>query len=149
MSDPAYADNNPRVVIAIVSTNDVHNVVGCLQSLTRSTYPSFRVVVCENGGVEAFERAAGALAEAPFLTRDPSPRPAAADTAWTQGHADFHLADGGQPVTLLRSTANLGYAGGVNACIAAVANTPWDAVWVLNPDTFPEPDALFSQRGRS
>ena len=36
---------------------------------------------------------------------------------------------------------NLGYSGGVNACIAGVGRD-WDFIWVLNPDTFPEPDAL-------
>ena len=41
---------------------------------------------------------------------------------------------------LLRSRENRGYSGGVNFCIAA--GTDWDFIWVLNPDTFPEPDAI-------
>ena len=38
---------------------------------------------------------------------------------------------------------NLGYAGGVNAWLRPLLSNPgWDGVWVLNPDTQPEPDAL-------
>ena len=53
----------------------------------------------------------------------------------------FHLGADGRVVRLLRSRENRGYSGGVNFCIAA-AGSNWDFIWVLNPDTFPEPDAL-------
>ena len=38
---------------------------------------------------------------------------------------------------------NLGYAGGVNAYLEPLlAIAEWPGVWILNPDTEPEPDAL-------
>jgi N-acetylglucosaminyl-diphospho-decaprenol L-rhamnosyltransferase len=141
----AVPANEPRVVIGIVSTNDVQNVLGCLNSLDRSVHRNFFVVICENGGADGFDRAATALAAADILRRDdgaddgPDISP---DISWGQGSARFRLVGGGQPVVLLKSLTNRGYAGGVNTCIAAAWNDPWDAIWVLNPDTFPERDAL-------
>jgi N-acetylglucosaminyl-diphospho-decaprenol L-rhamnosyltransferase len=125
------------VVIALVSTNEAHNIVGCLRSLAASTHESFRVVICENGGEEGFRRTAASLAELEIL------RPAAGVAAAPPyPAAELEFVAAGQRVTVLRAPRNLGYAGGVNACIAAAGSTGWDAVWVLNPDTFPEPAAL-------
>ena len=139
---PTIAADDPLVVVAIVSTNDIHNILGCLTSLTTSTHRNFRIVICENGGPAAFEHATKSLAGASFMREDKVPRRGVSSIGRTQGYSDFYLADGKQPVTLLKRDKNLGYAGGVNACIVAAANAPWDAVWVLNPDTFPEPEAL-------
>jgi N-acetylglucosaminyl-diphospho-decaprenol L-rhamnosyltransferase len=135
---PRISTDDPLIVIAIVSTNDIHNILGCLTSLTTSTHRNFWIVICENGGPAAFDRARKSLAEANFMREGRR----VSSIGWTQGCINFYLADGKQPVTLLKSAKNLGYAGGVNACIVAAANAPWDAVWVLNPDTFPEPEAL-------
>jgi GT2 family glycosyltransferase len=70
-------------------------------------------VVCENGGETAF---------AALKARIPE-----------------RLA-GGQPVRLVCAETNLGYAGGVNRCIAASPDA--DAWWILNPDTTVDPLAL-------
>jgi N-acetylglucosaminyl-diphospho-decaprenol L-rhamnosyltransferase len=131
-----------RVVIAIVSTNEVHNLIGCLESLRGSTHKSFRVIICENGGVEGFENTATTLGQAEFIR--PLAGSPVVDTplAWALPYRDFVLDPTEQRVSVLSTSQNLGYAGGVNACIAAAGNQPWDAVWVLNPDTFPERDAL-------
>jgi N-acetylglucosaminyl-diphospho-decaprenol L-rhamnosyltransferase len=129
------------VVVAIVSTNEAHNIVGCLTSLAGSTHGTFRVVICENGGGEGFQRTVGALAALDIF------RPVIAPDATSAAaspcpSAEFELLPGGQRVTVLRAPRNLGYAGGVNACIAAAGKSGWDAIWVLNPDTFPEPEAM-------
>ncbi len=129
------------VVIAIVSTNEAHNIVGCLTSLAASTYDKFRIVICENGGEEGFQRTGRSVAELEIL------RPAAGargEIASVPPHpcVEFAFLAGSQRITILRAPRNLGYAGGVNACIAAAGATGWDAVWVLNPDTFPERAAL-------
>jgi N-acetylglucosaminyl-diphospho-decaprenol L-rhamnosyltransferase len=136
------APNEPRVVIGIVSTNDIQNVLGCLNSLSRSIHRNFWVVICENGGAEAFGRSARTLLAEADIVRADDGHDDGPNVAWGQGCAWFRLAEGGQPVVLLKSLINRGYAGGVNACIAAAWNDPWDAIWVLNPDTFPECDAL-------
>jgi N-acetylglucosaminyl-diphospho-decaprenol L-rhamnosyltransferase len=47
------------------------------------------------------------------------------------------------PVVIGEARENLGYAGGANAWIRPfLAERGWTAVWILNPDTLPEPDAL-------
>ena len=50
---------------------------------------------------------------------------------------------GGVPVTIGQARDNLGFAGGTNAWMRPLLAEPgWTAVWILNPDTYPEPDAL-------
>jgi len=130
------------VVIAIVSTNEAQNIIGCLTSLAASTYRNFHVVICENGREEGFQRTTKAI-EALGLVR-----PLAGDgrdgvrLQWSHGYRRYAFVDNGPSIAILRAPRNLGYAGGVNACIASVASEDWHAIWVLNPDTFPEPDAL-------
>jgi N-acetylglucosaminyl-diphospho-decaprenol L-rhamnosyltransferase len=140
--DPASLDGQRRVLIAIVSTNEVHNLVGCLRCLAVSAHSNFRVMICENGGAEGFQRTIKTLGELEFASVMETVPIDEGAPAWTLAYRDFALDPGQQRVTVLSPSRNLGYAGGVNACIGAAGNWTWDAVWVLNPDTFPEPDAL-------
>jgi N-acetylglucosaminyl-diphospho-decaprenol L-rhamnosyltransferase len=102
-----------HVAIAIVSFRNPDDVMRCLEGLGNSQFQDFEVVVCENGGPEAFEalsaRIPGRLA-------------------------------GGQAVQIVNAGGNLGYAGGVNRCIAETRQA--QAWWILNPDTYPSPEAL-------
>ena len=101
------------IAICIVGFRNPEDIVRCLGALEVSVYRSFRVVICENGGREAFERLCAAV-------------PA-------------QLA-GGQAVQVVEAPTNLGYAGGVNVCLHHASDAGgW---WVLNPDTQPAPDAL-------
>ena len=139
MSEVASATRTlPHVVIAIVATDEAKNIVGCLGSLDGSIFREFSVVICENGGHDAFERDVREMAKLPGMAE------ADAEAEDRLGGAEgrrFRLGADRRPVTLLRSRENRGYSGGVNFCIAA-AGTDWDFIWVLNPDTFPEADAL-------
>ena len=107
------------VAVCIVSFRNVSDVEHCLKALSLSTYREFRVVICENGGLEAYERLRAAL-----------PR----------------TLPGGQAVEILSAPENPGYAGGVNRCMAAAPES--SAWWVLNPDTQPEPEALTQMMAR-
>jgi N-acetylglucosaminyl-diphospho-decaprenol L-rhamnosyltransferase len=129
-----------RVVIAIVSMRGLDHLTRCLRSLAAQKYRNFRVIVCENGGREAFRQAGLVLGDLDIIGRT---APACGDSAafaWTGPCRHLRFA-AGPAVTLLEAPRNLGFAGGVNAVIAA-AGESWDAVWVLNPDTLPEPGAL-------
>ena len=124
----------PAVAICIVSTDEVQNLIGVLDSLSRSTHAKFSVFICENGGSAGFERSCRGLESADFLKVDGSSSGA---------RRDFTLRPAGQRVSLLDPGSNQGYAGGTNAGIrAALEEGGYDAFWVLNPDTFPEPEAL-------
>jgi N-acetylglucosaminyl-diphospho-decaprenol L-rhamnosyltransferase len=137
----AATSREPMVVVAIVSTNEAHNIVGCLRSLAASTHARFRIIICENGGDTGFQRTAQSLAELDVLRRV-ARQGGESTIVSVQASAEFAFVSGGQRVTVLHAPRNLGYAGGVNACIPAAGGTGWGAVWVLNPDTFPAPEAL-------
>lgn len=103
-----------HVAVGIVGFRNPDDIRSCLDALSKSTYTDFAVYICENGGDAAYE----ALVQA---TPDRLP--------------------GGQPVTRINAGDNLGYAGGVNTCIRAIQGD-YRALWVLNPDTEPRPEAL-------
>lgn len=102
-----------HVAVAIVAYRNLDDVVGCLAALERSQHREFEVVICENGGPEAYARLEAAAPK---------------------------RLSGGQPVRIVLAPSNLGYAGGVNTCIAEASEA--DAWWVLNPDTTPDAGAL-------
>jgi len=101
-----------RVAIAIVSYRSHGDLGPCLAALAQSDHRDFEVIICENGGREAYE----ALSALPT-----------------------ELA-GGQAVRAVLADRNLGYAGGVNRCIAEAPSA--EAWWILNPDTEAHPRAL-------
>jgi N-acetylglucosaminyl-diphospho-decaprenol L-rhamnosyltransferase len=103
----------PHVAVIIVSYGSVSDICECLSALEQSTYANFRVVICENGGEEAY----GALISA---------TPARLKS--------------GQRVEAHLAPDNLGYAGGVNFCLRLITGA--DAYWILNPDTRPRQNAL-------
>ncbi len=102
-----------HVAVAIVGFRNPDDIARCLRALARSTYANYEVVICENGGSDAFQT---------LNIEAPRELP------------------GGQPVRLIQAAGNIGFAGGVNTCIAAAPEA--DAYWVLNPDTEVEPEAL-------
>lgn len=102
-----------HVAVAIVGFRNAADVVDCLASLSGSRHADLEVVVCENGGEAAF---------AALKARVPDRLPT------------------GQSVRLICAETNLGYAGGVNRCIAEAPDA--DAWWILNPDTTVDPFAL-------
>lgn len=102
-----------HVAVIIVAFRNPDDVARCLAALSGSTHGDFRVVIVENGGPEAF--------------------------ATLQARTPAALA-GGQSVEVILASGNLGYGGGVNVGLAAAPDA--DAVWVLNPDTEAEPEAM-------
>ncbi len=102
-----------QVAVCIVGFRNPGDIANCLAALQRSTHSDFRVFICENGGADAFKALRASLPE---------------------------RLGAGQDIVSIDPSANLGFAGGVNACIAASPDA--EAWWVLNPDTIPEPDAL-------
>lgn len=102
-----------HVSICIVDFRNAEEVASCCKALADLAYADFDVVICENGGQAAFDALRAAV---------PSELP------------------GGRTVECLLAPGNIGYAGGVNLCMAARPSA--DAWWILNPDTRPDPMAL-------
>lgn len=108
-----------HVSICIVTFRNPEEVVQCISALARSSYSSFDVVINENGGDDAYTKLRALIPD--------------------------RLPDG-QPVECINAGANLGYAGGVNACMRARPDS--DAWWIVNPDTEPAPNALAEMLAR-
>jgi GT2 family glycosyltransferase len=108
-----------HIAVAIVGYRNAQDISACLAALARSSHDDFEIVICENGGGEAFEVLRGAL---------PSRLP------------------NGQPIKLIQAPGNGGFASGVNICIAAAPQA--DAWWILNPDTESSPGAMAALAAR-
>lgn len=102
-----------HVAVAIVGYNNLADIMRCLTALQDTTFPDFEVIICENGGADAYAKLLEALP-----TR----------------------LSAGQAVRCVRSDVNVGFAGGVNRCLRESPQA--QAWWVLNPDTAPDPQAL-------
>jgi len=133
------------IPIIIVSYCNPEDVGDCLSALTKlEAAPTFDIFVCENGGRSAFEALVASLAD----TNGPCDHDGATiyvDLPTPQFVQVQHLRLRRRDARVIVSeaTENLGYAGAVNAWIRALRALPaWQAVWVLNPDTHPEPRAL-------
>jgi GT2 family glycosyltransferase len=133
-------------MVAIVSYGRPTDVVACLAALARSSCAGFEVVVVENAGAAAFDALVAALAESWPQPGAPTPASALAQPARAGARAvRWHrmLLPGRQPVLVLAAADNLGYGGGVNLALRCFAEgREWRGVWILNPDTEPEPTAL-------
>lgn len=127
------------VMIAIVGYRNAEDVRLCLLALVASEEKDFLVSICENGGLISYETLLSTLSElVDFVDVDSE-------------HMDDYvsltrcgrLRPYGQPVRIYCAKSNLGYAGGVNVSIRQfVLTREWSALWILNPDTEPQPQSL-------
>lgn len=107
----------PAVAVVVLNWNGGADTVACLQSLMELDYPTFRIIVCDNGSTDA------SLSEIRAWVRVCGPE---------------------SPGFLVHSTgANLGFAGGNNAGIRIALRDPQVAlVWLINNDTVADRSAL-------
>ncbi|HEY1559398.1 MAG TPA: glycosyltransferase family 2 protein [Caulobacteraceae bacterium] len=137
MSDGVCGD--AEVATVIVAFRHPSDVARCLTALARApARPNFSILICENGGAKAFEELIRTFGEMGLQS-----------TGGAEGvEADpfirlrtFRL--GERLVAVGDAPNNLGYAGGINAWLSKLRDeSDWRGIWVLNPDTWPEPDAL-------
>jgi N-acetylglucosaminyl-diphospho-decaprenol L-rhamnosyltransferase len=132
--------------VLIVAYGNSADLVGCLEALGHArTTPAFEIFVCENGGPEAYKTLVAALTAEHGPCLD-SGQQEELDTQVLVTRHVLRLKGGPDAplVHLGEAKENLGYAGGVNAWLRPLLRLGgWPAVWVLNPDTQPAPDALF------
>jgi N-acetylglucosaminyl-diphospho-decaprenol L-rhamnosyltransferase len=133
------ADDHATTVIAIVAFGNSDDVVACLAALANSTEKNYLISICENGEHLAYraliERLSGLIEFDNSLVEFEDRRISEACAG--------RLKPGGQVVRIFRAVENLGYAGGVNLSVNLLGlDVRWSALWILNPDTEPEPTAL-------
>jgi GT2 family glycosyltransferase len=138
-----------RVYVIVLNWNGWLDTIECLESVLRSDYPDFRVIVCDNGSTDgSFDRlndwcsgnisVAAQNRELAFHVEPNVEKPI--DFATTLPCADG-LPDA--KVILHQNGCNLGFAGGNNRGIELALKDPACAfVWLVNSDTVVCADAL-------
>ena len=102
----------PHVTIVLLNLNREADTLECLDSVARMTYPSFSVVVVDNGSTDGSPDA-------------------------IEGWGRENL-----PLELIRNDKNLGFAGGSNQGMRHALAAGTDYVFLLNNDTVVDPDVL-------
>ena len=141
-----------HVVVIIVSYRNVSDVLGCVAALARSTHRDMEVHICENGGTAAFNTLCAELASMSTSDLGPQCIQIAATGKLIAETRKSRLKEKETDIDLHlhHASGNLGYAGGINAVLTHIAaDRQWGAVWILNPDTVPTPDALAALAARA
>jgi GT2 family glycosyltransferase len=159
MKEPSPVEETPsqtsvaRVYVVVLNWNGWRDTIECLESVFRLEYPDFQVIVCDNGSsdgsVEQIRRwARGEIAvEArnPALAELVSP-PIRKPIALSEIGDDKDCLHGGAGIPrllLIKTGANLGFAGGNNVALRYILELcDFDFAWLLNNDTVVRPDAL-------
>lgn len=140
----------PRVAIVLVNWNGWRDCVACIDSCLALTGARFRIILCDNASSDgSVERIASwARGETP-IERDPaSPvtlsAPRLPDGIALLDRAAAERGDDGEGAELLivRTGANLGFAGGNNVGLRWALARGFDHAWLLNNDTVVPADAL-------
>ena len=148
------ASDSGRVAVLIVSYKNPADVYSCLEALSQATpEPQFDIFICENGGEEAFKTLCASLSAPNGPCGAPDDAAEQSSPVPSQTLTELHrLTLRARPTTvwIAKAAHNLGYAGAVNAIIEQLRpRQDWSGVWVLNPDTAPEPRALLELVARA
>lgn len=145
-----------KVYIIVVNWNGWPDTIECLESVFRSLYGNYQVVVSDNGSQDGSidrirEWAEGELqaksSPHPSLSRltyPPVPKPISVveyDRTTAEKGGDTRLGDA--RLILIETGENLGFAGGNNVALRlALARDDFEYVWLLNNDTVVSATAL-------
>jgi hypothetical protein len=147
---PPAPDPVPRLGVVLVNYKGSADTLECLESLLRSDIP-LKVAVIDNAsgdgsverilawasGVDAYVPPEGQLGA---LSTPPLAKPV--EVALLDSDVAVERAPRDGALSLIRSEANLGFAGGNNVGIRHLLKDPAiEAVWLLNNDTVVEPAA--------
>ena len=142
-----------RVYIVLLNWNNWPDTLECLESLLRLEYPSFRIVVCDNGSTdESMERLrAWADGKLDVLNgnrdlsecKETTNKPLQFDEYERYSAESGGKAENCARLVVIRNGENLGFAGGNNVGLRfAMARRDADYVWILNNDTIVDSMAL-------
>ncbi|WP_198004896.1 glycosyltransferase family 2 protein [Rubrobacter xylanophilus] len=142
----------PEVYVVILNWNGWQDTIECLESLFRSRYTRYRVVVCDNGSddgsLENIKAWAEGRLDLPFSSDNPLRYLAPIPKPVPYVEHDREVRDGDcvegctRFLVLVRTGANLGFAGGNNVGIRYALERKADYVWLLNNDTVTDLNAL-------
>lgn len=144
---------HPSVSVIVVNWNGWRHTVECLESLRRLTYPSYEVVVVDNGSTDGSIDRIGAWARGGLTvdSRYLTPRRYAAPmplreidlaAAAAGGEDPHHAAPFTRRVILIKVGENRGFTGGNNIGMRYALRRGAQAVFLLNNDAVVEPNTL-------
>jgi len=151
------SDSDPRVDIIILNWNGWRDTIECLESIARSNYSNYRIVVVDNGSSDnSIERikewAKGDLfIESRYYQRSDSRESVSIifydkKTAENGGNPETEkglLPGNKKKVVLIQADENLGFAGGCNLGIRYSIANGSQYIWLLNNDTVIDSSALY------
>lgn len=146
----------PKVCIVLVNYKTWKDTVECMESIMKSDYSNYQIVVVENGsGDDSWQNLLKWTRGEMTHTAEPSNPlyklsfpPAQKPILYFRSHAGesdtlrLGPMEGIMPVLYIKSEMNLGFAGGNNTGIRYALNSGFDYVWLLNNDTVIEKDAI-------
>ena len=132
-----------EIPIVVVGFGNAADIVKCLTAVGEQRgSPKIGVFICENGGAGAFDALIEALSGSGGPCAGEAERIEVDATVFLRVRR-LRLAGAGVPVFVAEASENLGFPGGINSWIRLfLLERGWEGVWVLNPDTWPAPDAL-------
>jgi GT2 family glycosyltransferase len=147
---------NQKTYVIIVNWNGWIDTIECLETVLRSDYSHFQVILCDNGSRDGSlakikEWAEGRLIpEIPFnhplrfLSSPPVAKPISyIEYSTAEAASGGYDSNNNSKLILIRIESNLGFAGGNNVGIRyALARNDFNYIWLLNNDTVIMPDAL-------
>lgn len=143
-----------NVYVVLVNWNGWKDTIECLESLFRSSYSEFTVIVCDNNSTDgsAGRIVSWAAGELPpptalnptlrHLSFPPIPKPLAIRRLRT-GVENLPVSEITPRLVLIENSSNLGFAGANNVGIRyALSRGDASFLWLLNNDTVASPDAM-------
>ncbi len=149
-------DAHPSVCILLLNWNGWQDTIECLESVFRTTYSNYCVVVCDNGSTDDSMRRLKQWAEGTLCAWTSPAHPLHSHSfppiakplsyrEYSRSEAESGGAhsDADAQLVFIQTGANLGFAGGNNVGLRyALARNEIEYVWLLNNDTVVAPDAL-------
>jgi N-acetylglucosaminyl-diphospho-decaprenol L-rhamnosyltransferase len=138
--------HSDRAAVIIVGFRNAADVSGCVAALARSTVQNFDIFVCENGGSAAFQDLSERLVRDNIVVNfSPDNLLYGQPRAATEfvSLVSCRLRETAITLFIGEAAENLGYAGAINKWLQLLLEQPgYTGFWILNPDTYAEPDAL-------
>ena len=147
----------PHVAIIVLNWNRCEDTLECLGSLQRLQYPSYQIIVVDNGSTDGsaeritawaknnFVNGPNVLTYSPRTTSPPWLRCSGGDAevGSTPSRTSRETRScSTSTLTIIRVGENLGFAGGNNVGIRYIFGVGCDYVFILNNDTVVQQDAL-------
>ncbi|MBC8047524.1 MAG: glycosyltransferase family 2 protein [Fimbriimonadaceae bacterium] len=147
---------DPKVCIVLVNYKTWQDTIECIESILKSNYKNYQVVVVENGSDDdswnnLLKWTRGELTHAVLpdnklfrLSNPLSHKPLLYFRAHAGESDNLRLGpmENIYPILYVQSKINLGFAGGNNVGMRYALNSNFDYVWLLNNDTVIDPNAI-------